>query len=192
MFCQPSWPPNLPACRPEFKLVMRFAHSSVSCQLFQPSLLRGRQLPCSLMFQSAHHTMCGYHFCLYLRKVVMHRDDKCFALHITHCFVKTFQSQSLMSCRTTPCAVRRPPLRPFSLSVSASILCKPVCHYFHHSLGLHIGLVPKLLLRLLCRQRPSHLQNCQLALRRVPQAPHSTILFPTTCGSVAKRVLTTA
>ena len=35
-------------------------------------------------------------------------------------------------------------------------------------------------------------QNCQLPLRQVPQAPRSTILLPTTCGRVAKSVSTTA
>lgn len=74
-------------------------------------------------------------------------------------------------------------LASISLRVSSRLLFWPA-----------YGLVRKLLLRLLGRQltRPSHFQNCQLALRRVPQAPHSTLLFLTACGGVAKTVLTTA
>ena len=43
-----------------------------------------------------------------------------------------------------------------------------------------------------CKPWDESVQNCQLPLRQVPQAPRSTILFRTTCGRVAKSVSSTA
>ena len=43
-----------------------------------------------------------------------------------------------------------------------------------------------------CKPWYGSVQNCQLPMRRVPEALQSTILFPTTCSSVAKSVSTTA
>lgn len=78
LFC----PPSLQAWRPEFKLVMRSSHPSVSRQLSLPSLLLGCQPACPLILSFHIAQRVAWIFGLNLNKSVMQCVIHCLSHHL--------------------------------------------------------------------------------------------------------------
>ena len=138
-----SWP--LQAWRPEFKLVMRSSHPSVSRQLSRPSLLLGCQPACPLIlsFHIAQRVawIFGLNLCKSVMQRVMHclphpllsrenylasvgclrveyRVQQCVHFHFAVFVTKCLGFHLLLTCNQEP----RPVSRPSYHSVSYSVL----------------------------------------------------------------------